>query len=139
MLKLPQLASATVLWEKKESLNKVIIHRGHGSRESTRLVRPESFSGEAAQRQSPWPACSLRSPLPGGLSATRHAGSAVDTSAQQRLARRAEASGASLFSRRPGGAGGLSVRHQGQGEVRCKTGSNDLKAAKQKHTWNFRK
>ena len=47
--------------------------------------------------------------------------------------------GASLFSRRPGGAGGLSVRHQGQGEVRCKTGSNDLKAAKQKHTWIFRK
>nr|XP_019842089.1 PREDICTED: uncharacterized protein LOC109577752 isoform X2 [Bos indicus] len=37
VVKLPQLASATVLWEKEESLNKVITHRGHGSRESTSL------------------------------------------------------------------------------------------------------
>ena len=47
--------------------------------------------------------------------------------------------GTPLFLRRPGGAGGLSVRHQGQGEVRCKTGSNDLKAAKQKAHLEFRK
>lgn len=33
----------------------------------------------------------------------------------------------------------MSVRHQGQGEVRCKTGSNDLKAAKQKAHLEFQK
>lgn len=124
MVKLPQLASATVLWEKNESLNKLIKHRGHGSRESTRLVRPASFSGEAAQRQSPWPVCSLRSPLPGGLPAAWHAGFAVDSSAQQRPAQRAEAS---------------SVRYQEDDEVRFKTGSNDLKAAKQKAHLEFQK
>lgn len=31
----------------------MIKHRGHRSRESTRSVGPASFSGEAAQRQSP--------------------------------------------------------------------------------------
>lgn len=88
-----------------------------------RLVRPASFSGEAAQRQSPWPRAPCGATLPGGF---------LPRGTQALLWTPLPSSG------QPGWAEASSVRYQ-EDDSGFKTGSNDLKAAKQKAHLEFQK